>query len=75
MKPTRLSLLLVLLLFLGWTANLPASPDSQRQQSGPVFAEWLEGVNVGRPSNRTTVVRIAGCAMALGLFIMYYKKH
>jgi hypothetical protein len=78
MRRSRLSLprlVLVLMLFLGLTMNLSAAPASPRQHSEPVFAEWLSGVNVGRPSNRTTVVRIAGMAMALALFIMYYKKH
>jgi hypothetical protein len=66
-------LVLVLILFFGLTPNIPAS--SSQPHSSPVFAEWLSNVNIGRPSNRTTVIRIAALGMALALFIMYYKKH
>jgi hypothetical protein len=65
-------LVLILILMLGLTPTLPAAPQPA---VSPVYAEWLSNVNVGRPSNRTTVIRIAALGMALALFIMYYKKH
>jgi hypothetical protein len=40
-----------------------------------MYGEWFEGVNLGRPSNRRTVVRIAAIGMALALVIMFRSKH
>lgn len=74
-RPSLLRPVLVLILLLGLSGNLSASAAAPQPRSSPLFAEWLENISVGRPSNRTTVIRIAALGMALALFIMYYKKH
>ena len=72
MKLSLLHFLLVVLLLAGLARPARASAPSP---SSPLYAEWLENVNIGRPSNRTTVVRIAALGMALALFIMFRSKH
>ncbi len=74
MKSCRLPILLALFLFLTMTATLPASPTSPSTHRVPVVARTEIASLVGI-SDRTTVVRFAALGMALGLFIMYWKKH
>jgi hypothetical protein len=78
-------LLFPLLLLLTLTVELAVPPRAiahaikprrnATTTAGPVFGEWLEGVNLGRPSDRRTVVRVAAIGMALALFIMFRSKH
>jgi hypothetical protein len=74
-----LPLLVVLLLAVIVTDPARAAATESRRPasttSGPVFGEWLEGVSIGRPSDRRTVVRIAALGMALAMFIMFRNKH
>lgn len=70
-----LPLLLALVLFAALAAPVGAAEPKPRTPPRTLTAEWFKGVNIGRPSNRTTVVRITAVAMALALFIMFRSKH